>query len=659
MTEKTEKTDTILRRGWSVFGKLVAGTRKGPPGDRVRQLKKLQKQFGLRFLDLSLLEQALTHRSYSHVTSRTRDASNERMEFLGDSVLGLSVSQFLYLQFPDRPEGALSKMKSLLVSRKVLSEVSREIGLGEFILLSGEESEMGGRDRDSILADSFEGVIGAIYLDQGYRAASKFINDTLLARIPDILKDEGHTNYKSLLQEYVQSRRLSHPVYRVHAEDGPEHEKEFAVEVVVKGDVWGLGRGKNKKDAEQAAARAALDGQKRKTASPASAPSSRAAASPRAGKWRTSTTSPPERTAAGDEGSAAPAVGEDLRHGIRASRELMRTSRESRPADTDDRNVARRQAERLERDARGEVSGTERRGERSAGRGTDRRRTEERAGSVRREPEARRRRPVAPRRDPAARRADVRREDARREDVRRERREAAPAGTASAGEGTDLGMTPGMEAPAFGAPETAAPSGGRRRGRRGGRGRGRSSGLGASAGAASVEPRTTPEPFGEFAPELVEDRAPSMDRAPTPEWAPSTDRASSDAAAESAVPAEVVRSEAPRSTESRRGSRVGPRPLAREGPPLDAAEAAHEAPREFVPRYGRSSADPRPASSAARPVPAPLPEREPDPRREVRPEDPGVEEDHAAFDAAPVGGDAESEGFAARRRRRATRGKRR
>src|SRR4030095_21059 len=183
----TDNTSAILRRGWSVFGKLVTGTRKGPSGERVRQLKKLQKQIGVRFLDLSLLEQALTHRSYSHVTSRNRDASNERMEFLGDSVLGLAVSQFVYLQFPDRPEGALSKMKSLVVSRNVLSTVSREAGLGGLSRLSLEESEMGGRERESILSDVYEGVIGAIYLDQGYRAASKFIQDTLLVEINDIL----------------------------------------------------------------------------------------------------------------------------------------------------------------------------------------------------------------------------------------------------------------------------------------------------------------------------------------------------------------------------------------------------------------------------------------------------------------------------------------
>jgi hypothetical protein len=151
----------------------------------------------------------------------------------------------------------------------VLSTVSRNVGLGEYLLLSGEESDMGGRDRTSILADSFEGLIGAIYLDQGYRAANLFIRRTLLSDINEILKDEEHTNYKSLLQEYVQSRRLSHPVYRVRREEGPEHEKEFAVDVIVRGEPWGSGRGKSKKDAEQNAARAALEHRQEKPARPA------------------------------------------------------------------------------------------------------------------------------------------------------------------------------------------------------------------------------------------------------------------------------------------------------------------------------------------------------------------------------------------------------
>ena len=344
----------------SVLGKLFVGTRKGPSGPRVRQLKRLQRQIGIRFTDLALLEQALTHRSYSHVTSRTRNESNERMEFLGDSVLGLSVSQFLYLRFPERSEGALSKMKSLLVSRKVLSGVARDTGLGEYILLSGEESDMGGRDRASILADSFEGVIGAIYLDQGFRAANRFVTRFLLASIVDILDDEDHTNFKSLLQEYVQGKRLSHPVYRVRREEGPEHEKEYAIEVVVKGEVWGMGRGKSKKDAEQNAARAALESRQkgerkrqaagRRPALPESpdenatpVPEAKETRTPRRGRSSRSSVSagraevaPPE-TVAKDRGP----------HGIAASRQKILDERRQAEAES-----GRPERERPERERR-------------------------------------------------------------------------------------------------------------------------------------------------------------------------------------------------------------------------------------------------------------------------------------------------------------------
>jgi ribonuclease-3 len=353
----------------SVLGKLFVGTRKGPSGDRIRQLKRFQKSIGIRFTDISLLEQALTHRSYSHVTSLSRNDSNERMEFLGDSVLGLAVSQFLYLKFPDRSEGALSKMKSLLVSRKVLSSVARDVGFGEYLLLSGEESEMGGRDRSSILADSFEGVIGAIYLDQGYRASNKFIQRFLLANIHTILKDEEHTNFKSLLQEFVQSKRLSHPVYRVRREEGPEHEKEFAIEVVVRGDVWGTGRGKSKKEAEQNAARAALE-RKQGRAAPERGGGRRAGRSDRSGRAaaerrrirepRAEESAGPSRPASrstgpsrtergGNEGRPDRVARHRGEHGIAASREKILHQRR---VELEERERAEREARERRRSAR-------------------------------------------------------------------------------------------------------------------------------------------------------------------------------------------------------------------------------------------------------------------------------------------------------------------
>lgn len=379
---------SALGRGLSVIGKLFVGTRKGPSGDRVRQLKKLERKIGIKFTDLGLLEQALTHRSYSHVTSQTRNQSNERMEFLGDSVLGLSVSQFLYLQFPDRSEGALSKMKSLLVSRKVLSAVARDSGLGEFLLLSGEESEMGGRDRTSILADSFEGVIGAIYLDQGFRAANKFIQRFLLGSIHEILKDEEHTNFKSLLQEYVQSKRLSHPVYRVRREEGPEHEKEFAIEVVVRSEVWGVGRGKSKKDAEQNAARAALESRQSRDAArrgrgsadgegEAAATAERPARPSREGRTGRGERRGRERREPREAREPRDAAPQDRgEHGILASREKLRSARreEAEQRRREEREFRERRDERTRSDdhVREERSRPEE-GARAEGRRRDRR----------------------------------------------------------------------------------------------------------------------------------------------------------------------------------------------------------------------------------------------------------------------------------------------
>jgi hypothetical protein len=264
-------------------------------------------------------------------------------------------------------------MKSLLVSRKILSSVSREIGVGEYLLLSGEESEMGGRDRESILADSFEGIIGAIYLDQGYRAASKFIRKFLLARINDFLKDEEHTNYKSLLQEHVQSKRLSHPVYRVHAEEGPEHEKEFLVEVVVRNEVWGTGRGKSKKDAEQAAARAALESRLRKaragtgsrggTASRTKSGRVQGRPEARTSRGRPRSSAPPQRKggaapakepARAAEPPAKPAAKNGL-HGVHASRDLLRASRrEEERQQEQEEKAARERRDTRRRRRRGE-----------------------------------------------------------------------------------------------------------------------------------------------------------------------------------------------------------------------------------------------------------------------------------------------------------------
>ena len=185
--------------------------------------------------------------------------SNERLEFLGDSVLGLVTSEYLYRQFPDEHEGQLTKTKSLLVSKAILSRKALSMGIGRFVLMSHSEVESGGRQRLSILADAFESVVAAIYLDQGFEASREFIEYWLLRGSREIVADKRHRNYKSHLQEYVQSTFRTHPVYRIRSQVGPDHSKLFLVEVMVGRRVLGEGRGTNKKEAEQAAARDALE----------------------------------------------------------------------------------------------------------------------------------------------------------------------------------------------------------------------------------------------------------------------------------------------------------------------------------------------------------------------------------------------------------------
>jgi len=231
-----------------------------PLGEQERRsIAEFERHYRIQFNDPELLKLALTHRSYLSVTGGGPRESNERLEFLGDSVLGLVTSEFLYREHPTEHEGQLTKTKSLLVSKAILSRRGLAMGLGRFVLMSHSEVESGGRQRLSIVADAFEAVVGAIYLDQGFEAARAFIERWLLRDSREIAADKRHTNYKSHLQEYVQSTFRTHPVYRIRSEMGPDHSKQFMVEVMVGKRVLGQGRGRNKKEAEQAAARDALE----------------------------------------------------------------------------------------------------------------------------------------------------------------------------------------------------------------------------------------------------------------------------------------------------------------------------------------------------------------------------------------------------------------
>ena len=235
--------------------------RAAAPGKRDFDLRGFETMLHYRFRDPELARQALTHRSFLHSQpdrDKSGGESNERMEFLGDSVVGLVVNEFLYRKFTSLREGELTKMKSLLVSRVILSRTAKEMGLGDHILLSEAETGSGGRDRASILADTLEGVIGAVYLDGGLEPARRLTERLLLRQVHEILSDANLANYKSMLQEYVQGEFKTHPQYRISSELGPDHEKVFTVEVVVNQKVLGRGHGNNKKEAEQEAARDAL-----------------------------------------------------------------------------------------------------------------------------------------------------------------------------------------------------------------------------------------------------------------------------------------------------------------------------------------------------------------------------------------------------------------
>lgn len=218
----------------------------------------LEVKLGYSFQDRSLLTNALLHRSHVHVTGQDRERSNERLEFLGDAVLGLVVNEHLYHEFPDRSEGDLTKMKALLVCGARLSEVAGEFDLGVHIRMSRSEAATGGRHRSSILADTTEALIGAVYLDGGLDAAQNVIQRIVLSGSERVLARRSLRNYKSRLQELIQARHKSPPRYRVLEVDGPDHDRLFKVTVNFGGRALGTGEGRNKKAAEQNAAREAL-----------------------------------------------------------------------------------------------------------------------------------------------------------------------------------------------------------------------------------------------------------------------------------------------------------------------------------------------------------------------------------------------------------------
>lgn len=215
-------------------------------------------KLGLSFTNLDLLVEALTHRSYLNEHREYTGAHNERLEFLGDAVLELAATTFLFTKFPGVAEGELTAYRAALVNTVSLAESAQELGINEFLLLSKGESKDTGRARDVILADAFEAIIGALYLDQGFSAAEAFIAKHLFGKIDGIIAKRSYQDAKSRFQEVAQEKRGATPSYETLSEEGPDHAKKFTVGVFINAKEIARGEGQSKQEAEQAAAEAAL-----------------------------------------------------------------------------------------------------------------------------------------------------------------------------------------------------------------------------------------------------------------------------------------------------------------------------------------------------------------------------------------------------------------
>lgn len=216
-----------------------------------------------KFTNQKLFEQAFTHRSFLNEAKEKVD-SNERLEFLGDSILSFVVSQELFKTYPEFDEGILTNLRSLLVNTKILAETARDLGFGQHLRLSKGEEEAKGRENQSLLADSFEAFIGALFVDQGLTVVSDFIAINLFPKMREIVKTRQFKDPKSLFQEQTQSFHHTSPVYKVIEETGPSHAKIFTVGVYVKDILWGQGKGKSKQAAEEMAAQEALEKESKK-----------------------------------------------------------------------------------------------------------------------------------------------------------------------------------------------------------------------------------------------------------------------------------------------------------------------------------------------------------------------------------------------------------
>lgn len=242
----TRFTRRILRRGVS---KRLAEV----------NYQQLQQNIGYQFHHVGLLRQALIHRSFANESGDPAIEDNEKFEFLGDSVLGFVISDFLYHAFPNFREGDMSRVKSHIVSEAYLAMLAKEIDLGSFMLLGKGEASSGGQKKHSLLSDCYEALIASIYLDGGIEPAREFLMRTFKERVETLVYDRHILDHKSLLQEYAQEHFHCNPRYRLRRAIGPDHERCYEMELYINGDVFSVGTGRNKKESEQSAAKAALE----------------------------------------------------------------------------------------------------------------------------------------------------------------------------------------------------------------------------------------------------------------------------------------------------------------------------------------------------------------------------------------------------------------
>ena len=234
-------------------------SKKNLAPQRIKELTSFSKKNSLKFSNLNLLELAFTHRSVSSDGKTSKLLNNERLEFLGDSVLGMVTVAYLYENFLDNPEGDLAKIKSAVVSEHSLAPIALNLGIDKMLIFGKGEEMSGGRQKKAILADAVEAVIGAYYLDSGYKAAEKFVLSFMIPAIKNHLSEKGEKDFKSMLQEFHQKKYKVCPVYELVKESGPDHDRTFWVSVHLKNATYGPESGKTKKEAEQNVAKKAWE----------------------------------------------------------------------------------------------------------------------------------------------------------------------------------------------------------------------------------------------------------------------------------------------------------------------------------------------------------------------------------------------------------------